>query len=510
MAGNGLVPGMTDRTEEEREFRRLQESFADQYEHVFPNPLLERTVIVIPSFSLDREVMEKISGVMHYEERMLCMLLLLRMPRTRVVFVSSTPISDVIIDYYLHLLPGVPARHARERLTLLSTYDGSLSPLSAKILARPRLLARLKAAIPDPSSAHMTCFTVSDLERTLAVQLGIPIFGCDPALLHLGTKSGSRILLRDSGVMVPPGYENLGDERAVAEALHELKHRNPDLKRAVVKLNDGFSGEGNAVFYYGEDRQPSVSGILEALPGLRFEARDMTWEVFLEKIRQMEAVVEEFVEGEMKRSPSAQFRVDPLGKVEVISTHDQLLGGDSSQIFLGCQFPADPAYRLTIQDQGARAARAMKEQGVLGRFGVDFVSVYDGSSWHHYGIEINLRKGGTTHPYLMLQFLTDGTYDPVSGTYQTKTGRTCCYYSSDNIEKPCYRGITPEDLIDIAVKGNVHFDTASQQGAVFHMIGALSEHGKLGALCVGDSPESARRIYEELVAVLDRAAPGTD
>ncbi|MFW6027269.1 MAG: peptide ligase PGM1-related protein [bacterium] len=507
MAGTGLIHGVPGPlTEEERAFRKLQESFAYQYEHIFPDPSLERTVVVLPSFSLDREVLEKISGVVHYEERMLCMLLLLRMPRTRVIFVSSSPISDVIIDYYLHLLPGVPPHHARQRLTLLSAYDGSMVPLSAKILARPRLFERLRAAIPDPASAHMTCFTVSELERTVAVRLGIPIFGCDPALLHLGTKSGSRILLREAGVDVPFGYENLGDEQAVAEGLYEMKRRNPALKRAVVKLNDGFSGEGNAVFHY-EDKKPSVSAIHGALPGLRFEARDMTWEVFLSKIRQMEAVVEELIEGETKRSPSAQFRVDPLGKVEVISTHDQLLGGSSDQIFLGCQFPADPAYRLTVQEIGMRAARAMKEQGVLGRFGVDFVSVHNESGWHHYGIEINLRKGGTTHPYLMLQFLTDGEYDPVSGTYQTRTGRTCCYYASDNIEKPGYRGITPEDLIDVAVTGGVHFDSASQQGAVFHMISALSEFGKLGAVCVGESPEAAGCIYKELVAVLDRASP---
>lgn len=508
MNGKGWVRQLLDSKGEERAFRKLQAGFAEQFARVFPDPSLERTVLVLPSFSLDQEVMDKIAGVAHYEERMLCLLLLLRMPRTRVIFVSSGPIADVIIDYYLHLLPGIPSQHARRRLTLLSCYDTSRVPLTAKILARPRLLARLKAAIPDTASAHMTCFTVSSLERTLAVRLGIPVFGCDPSLLHLGTKSGSRKLLRDSGVAVPDGHEDLADEQAVAEALYDIKRRNPRLRRAVVKLNDGFSGEGNAVFYYqGRDKSPSV--ILERLPELHFGAAGMTWDLFRSKIRAMGAVVEEFLEGEMKRSPSAQFRVDPAGNLETISTHDQLLGGSASQVFLGCQFPADPAYRLTVQAEGGKAAEAMRKAGVLGRFGVDFVSVYDGTQWKHYGIEINLRKGGTTHPYLVLQFITDGTYNPRTGTYQTRTGQTCCYYASDNIEKPEYRGLTPEDLIDIAVTGGVHFDSATQQGVVFHLIGALSEYGKLGAVCVGDSPEAAARIYQELVAVLDKAVKGT-
>ena len=49
---------------------------------------------------------------------------------------------------------------------------------------------------------------------------------------------------------------------------------------------------------------------------------------------------------------------------------------------------------------------------MIGRFAVDFVTVQDdGGSWTAYAIELNLRKGGTTHPFLTLQFLTDGQYD---------------------------------------------------------------------------------------------------
>ena len=52
-------------------------------------------------------------------------------------------------------------------------------------------------------------------------------------------------------------------------------------------------------------------------------------------------------------------------------------------------------------------------EGALGRFGIDFVSVRRGDRWESVAIEINLRKGGTTHPFLMLQFLTGGAYDTV-------------------------------------------------------------------------------------------------
>ena len=44
------------------------------------------------------------------------------------------------------------------------------------------------------------------MERTLAVRGGLPLYGCDPALGYLGTKSGSRNVFRRAGVRMPPGY----------------------------------------------------------------------------------------------------------------------------------------------------------------------------------------------------------------------------------------------------------------------------------------------------------------
>lgn len=487
-------------------FRCLQARLPEQFRRVFSDASAPRTVLIVPSLTLDQEVMARISGVIHYEERMLCLLLLLRLPHTKVVYVTSEPIPEAIVDYYLHLLPGVPADHARRRLNLLCCHDSSPQPLTAKILARPRLVARIREAIPDRESAHMTCFNVSSLERSLAIRLGLPIYGCDPDLLHLGSKSGSREVFREAGIAIPEGFEHLADGKQVAEALAALRRHVPGLRRAVVKLNEGFSGEGNAVF--GFDGAPNGRGlprwIREHLPRMDFAAGDMTWEAYRAKIDEMGAIVEAFVEGRDKRSPSAQYRIDPLGELEVISTHDQVTGGYSGQIFLGCRFPADQAYRLEIQAEGLRAANVLRRRGVLGRFGIDFVSALEGERWRHYALEINLRKGGTTHPFLMLQFLTDGSYDPTSGLYYTAAGRPCYYRSSDNLEAPQYRGLTPEDLIDIAVENGLHFHGATQEGVVFHLIGALSEFGKVGALCVAGSPDEAERLYEKTVDVLDR------
>ena len=132
---------------------------------------------------MDQDLLSRIEGLQHYEERQLTMLMLLRLPNTRIVFVTSVPINPVIVDYYLNLLPGIPHQHARRRLVLLSAHDGSAITLTRKILDRPRLLTRIRDAIGNPTNAHLSCFNATAAERTLAVQLGV---------FALRLRSGSR------------------------------------------------------------------------------------------------------------------------------------------------------------------------------------------------------------------------------------------------------------------------------------------------------------------------------
>jgi len=76
---------------------------------------------------------------------------------------------------------------------------------------------------------------------------------------------------------------------------------------------------------------------------------------------------------------------------------------------------------------------------------VDFVSVPRERGWEHYAIEINLRKGGTTHTFQMLQFLTGGRYDPERTVFVTPAGVERSYFATDNVVSPAYRRLTPED-----------------------------------------------------------------
>jgi len=496
-------------SEEILRFQELQRTVPSLYKQLAADKRTPQTVVVIPSLSMDPRELAKIKGVVHYEERMLVNLMLLIQPRTRLVYVTSQQLDPIVVDYYLALLPGVPSSHARQRLILMHCGDAGNTSLSQKILRRPRLIDRIRREISLTEHAHMVCFNSSPWERSLAVRLGVPLHSVDPNLSDLGSKSGCREVFRASGVQLPFGFERLRSETDIAQALAAIKRRDPDARRAVVKLNEGFSGEGNALFYYedlsgGTGEAELALEIRSRLDRLRFEAPAETWESFGAKYAEMGGVVEAFVEGEHKESPSCQCRVSALGEPQVISTHDQLLGGPSGQVFLGCTFPAADDYRLDIQESGQRVATELAARGVMGRFGVDYVSVRGPKGWDHFAIEVNLRKGGTTHPFLTLKFLTSGNYDTRDGLFYAPSGKPKYYYATDTLQSDRYIGLLPEDLMDIAVFHELHFHSASERGVVFHLIGALSEFGKLGLVAIGDNPQQARFLYKKTLQVLDQ------
>ena len=181
----------------------------------------------------------------------------------------------------------------------------------------------------------------------------------------------------------------------------------------------------------------------------------------------------------------------------------RLAGGASGQRYLGCTFPAAPEYARAITRHAETIGRRLARDGALGRFAVDFVVVRDaGGDWTTYAIELNLRKGGTTHPFLTLQFLTDGRYEPESGLFLTPRGREKHLVATDHLESPLLQGLVPSDLFDIVARHGLLFDQSLQAGVVFHMISCLTEHGRVGLTAVGDSPEEAQQRYHEAERIL--------
>ncbi len=483
-------------------FERLKPRLSSVWRAVSGTEEMPATSVVVPSLTLDNEELAKLTGASYYEERLLFLLIRLRNPRAHLVYVTSQPVHALTLDYYLNLLAGVPASHARERLTMLCAYDASPRPLTQKVLERPRLLQRIRYAIHHQEQAYLTVFNSTPLERKLAVLLGIPLNGLDPSLAHLGSKSGGRRVFKEAGIEMPAGIEDIYTPEEAAEALGELKRQRPSMKRALIKLNNSFSGEGNALVVAptGNDPGQARRAVDEAMMPVPTEQPAR----YFEKLARMGGVVEEYIEAAEKVSPSAQLRTSPSGEVLDVSTHDQVLGGDSGQIYLGCIFPAADAYRQKIRAAGLRVGEVLARHGVVSRFGVDFLAWRHApeDEWRITALEINLRVVGTTHPFLALKFLTGGEMDPVSGHFHSLSGRPKHYLATDNLCSEIYRGMLPEDLVDIVSMNGLHYSHRTESGVLFHMIGAVSEFGKLGLTVIGNDRAEAAAIYDRTIDVL--------
>ena len=499
-----------DEEERYRVFDSLQLSMPAVWESM-QRGFDDESVVVVPSISMDGPTARSGTVMQAMEERALFLLLLLRQPRLRMIYVTSQPVSEATIEYYLGLLPGVIPSHARARLTLVPVGDASPDSLSAKLLARPRLLRTIRALIPNPAKCHLIPYNTTSLERDVALSLGIPMYGADPRLEALGTKTGCRRMFDELGVPCPVGAEDLHSVDEIVAGVQGMRVKRPTLTEAIVKLNDGVSGSGNALVDLhglpasGSPEEPAA--ITERLLGMQLEAEDLALEVYLAAFEEHGGIVEERITGVALTSPSVQMRALPDGSVELLSTHDQLLGGASGQKYLGCVFPADPGYAALIAEPAMVIGRHLAKLGVLGRFAVDFVTVQDQTgAWTPYAIELNLRKGGTTHPFLTLQFLTDGSYDGERGVFLTPSGSPKYLVATDHFEDDRLKALTVADLFDIVVTEGLHFDQARRTGVVFHMISCLTEGGRVGLTAVGDDPAHAQQLYEEAQRVLLREA----
>ncbi|HEX6150120.1 peptide ligase PGM1-related protein [Nocardioides sp.] len=503
------APDVLSSLTEEQRYRRfdaLQARMGGVWEAMRLNHA-DESVVVVPSITLDRAVAASGSMTQAMEERFLFLLVLLRQPRLRMIYVTSMPIAPEIIEYYLALLSGVIPSHARARLSLVAVHDSSPRSLSEKLLERPRVLARIGALIPNPARSHLLPYNTTELERDVALSLGIPMYAADPRLAPLGSKSGCRQMFAETGVPYPLGMENLRTLDDLADAVVTMRARRAGMDSVIVKLNEGVSGAGNAVVRLSGLPSPGAhderAAVMERLRAMELESQDTPFDTYVAKFAEGGGIVEERITGSELRSPSVQLRVLPGGEVELLSTHDQLLGGASGQSYLGCVFPAAPEYARSITRHAEVIGQRLAREGALGRFAVDFVVVRSASGeWTSYAIELNLRKGGTTHPFLTLQFLTDGRYDPDTALFLTPRGHEKHLVATDHFESDQLRGLMPSDLFDIVARHGLHFDQSRQVGIVFHMISCLTEHGTIGLTAVGDTPREADERYRAAQRIL--------
>jgi hypothetical protein len=211
------------------------------------------------------------------------------------------------------------------------------------------------------------------------------------------------------------------------------------------------------------------------------------------------------VESECVASPSVQIRVNPRRQVSVSSTHEQILGGSTGQRYLGCRFPADDTYRGALQQVGGQIGQALANKGVTSRVSVDFLVCRGAEgALRLRPVEIDFRAGSTTHSMLALRFLTGGRIDGETGLFLSPLGRSKFYRATESLCSPAYRGLVPEDLIEILTLNHLDYDQGSETGCLFQMMGGISQFGRVGLVAIGNSRADAEQVYQRTVDVLEK------
>ena len=471
-------------------------------------PTGRRRIVVLPSRALDRWH-EPAAETQAYEERLLSFLLELRDPDLEITFISSMPIASATVDYYLSMLPPATRGSARRRLDLVAVGAGHASSLSARLLERGSVLAQIRRTIPGSRRACLVPYNSTASEQDVADALAIPVYGPDPAHEHLGTKSGARALFAQAGVRHPLGAEHVRSVTDAVRSIGRLRDVKPGLGQLILKLDRGVSGEGNAVIDLAHLPAPRTVGVDQLIEGrVRAAVPEMvsvTAADFLDKLAASGGVLEERITGVEIRSPSVQLEITPAGRVEVIATHDQILGGRSGQQYLGCRFPADPAYAVAISVLARRIAQRLAAVGVIGRLGIDFVVARQPGRWQPFAIELNLRMGGTTHPHQTLVCLTGGAYDAERATFNMPSGEPRHYVANDHLETPELGRLGAHGLLAAARRQRLTWDARHGTGAVFHMLGPVGQLGRAGVTAIAETAEAADRVYESVEEALEEA-----
>ena len=356
-------PFLKDLTPEQEiaEFQRLKPRLAEVWDALIMREEEPHTSVVVPSLTLDQSELRKIAGR--------------ELLRGAAAVPPHPPAQPAGADGVRHLAAR-PPDHPRVLPAVPGRDPGEPRALAAHAALRGRRLAAL-ADREDPRAAapHREDPRRDPRTRRSALPDGLQLDAARAQARRPARHPAER--LRPAArpprheVGQPQGLPRGGGgpaaglrgpahaARGRGGARRRCARSGPASARAVVKLNDSFSGEGNALFRYPESqlaRTPSS----EALRQVEFSVRGGDARGLLRQV--LAAWAASSRSSSRRRRSTRRARScgsAPRGDVLPISTHDQILGGPSGQVFLGCRFPARDDYRMRIQEAGQRIGAAL-------------------------------------------------------------------------------------------------------------------------------------------------------
>ena len=461
-----------------------------------------QTLVSIQSVSLGDLTRQHLPGISHFEDRNLYLVEFLRRPQKSAIFVVSNDPDEGLIRYHLTITAqclNMDIADINQRVAFVRIQSRGSSSLTQRLLEDKGQFSLLQEAIKQSHRPFLDFWAVSDLEVELARRLQLSYFGPPAGALGLDAKSSARKIFAQAGIAHPLGQEGLSSFAEVQSALQDLASKSNAIS-FLIKLNNEEAGNG-----IGKVERQAI-GLSEGQFRAAIEvSKDIPLAAFETRLKEDGCVVEEFVEYQQIANPSVKMCIQNDGTVLNLATHDQVL---TNLAYSGSIFPAEPAYRSRLVRSGIQIANFLKDHGVRGVFSVDFLAGRNNQleDWSLWALEINIRKGATTHPYFWTRVLTAADYDESSGELKV-SGRQVVYISSEYIHSISLKRFTPLQLIKLLQEAGIIFDPSTRTGVFVHMATSMREHAKIGATIIASDHIHAFDLLAQLNALVSNLEP---
>tara|TARA_B100000925_G_scaffold289712_1_gene273221 strand:+ start:1858 stop:3381 length:1524 start_codon:yes stop_codon:yes gene_type:complete len=458
--------------------------------------------IIAPSMSFDRKLLQGIEGIEHYELRSFWEILRVKRKNTYVTFVSSEDVSEVLFNHFVEVFNLSSEEISRVSFVKCPRVKGELS-LSKNLLMNQSCILDIKESL-QTNNVILEAFVRTEDERLLAKALGVPTWHNHPQMDYFHTKSGNRFIVGDDAQM-PVGFSDLYSRESVIKALIKLRNKSV-CDSFMVKLNYGVSGQGNMKVTIDKESWDSLSDLDKKLAAEKsfingdLFNKSLSLESFEQRIIEEGVVVEEFVKGRIIDSPSAQVMVTPE-RVELISTHKQILDSHG-QKFIGGEYPCAHSYRSEVSEVAIQIGKKLKNLNVFGVTSIDYLISESNGEMKCFVIELNLRKGGTTHPFMLSNFALQNEGSFREGGLIDKNNVSYSYRSNDNFY-PCKEFVSDtSDIINRAKRASILFSRKKSKGVIFHLLNGFSDSGKVGYTVIAPSKVEVENYESTLNQVL--------
>ena len=327
------------------------------------------SVVVVPSVAPDRR-RSPAPSVQAYEERFLFLLLLLRQPRLRMIYVTGPAdrrehrrvLPRAAAGRHPEPCPRAPApgRRAR-RLAAAAGDEAARAPADPRRgSARSSPTARAATSCRTPRRRSSATSRWRSASRCTAPTRGCSRSAPRPAAGGCSPRPASPHPLGLRG----PARPRRRGRRAGAPARRAARRDATRSSSSTRASRAAATRSSTCAACRRRDRRRGARGAARPRRGDGARApRRSSPRAYLARLAEGGGIVEERIDGAELRSPSVQLRVTPLGEVELLSTHDQLLGGPSGQSYLGCRFPADFGLRARDHREAAEGRRAARARG---------------------------------------------------------------------------------------------------------------------------------------------------